>query len=91
MFRLNLHKTLGILLISLSMFSFAQDKAISLSYKNTTIRQVLNDIEKQSGLIFSYNSRLFDDTETITIQLKGVSVDSSIQFLFRNNCKFVFS
>jgi len=67
-----------------SCFTAGQElkKHITLHVENSTLREVLDQIEDQTGLIFSYSSRLIDDQEPVTIHVYDVSIDSLLKVLF---------
>jgi hypothetical protein len=62
---------------------FAQGHTISLSHENQSLRAVLDDIEQQTSLTFSYNNNLFDDDELISIHLQNISFEEAVQVLFK--------
>ncbi|MDA3822048.1 MAG: carboxypeptidase-like regulatory domain-containing protein [Bacteroidales bacterium] len=72
-----------LLLFGMSTSSFGQEKKLTLNHEDASMRTVLNDIEKQSGFIFSYSSRLFEDEERISVQVKDASLEAAIQMVFR--------
>ena len=55
---------------------------ITLYFDERPIREVLDRIEEQSGLSFSYNSRLIDEDELVTIQVSGVTLEEALDKLF---------
>ena len=55
---------------------------ISLHMDQKPMKEVLGQIEEQSGLIFSYNSRLIDDEEEVSIHLDQVSLEEALTTLF---------
>jgi len=48
------------------------------------LREILDEIEIQSGLSFSYNSRLFDDEELESIHVEGKALEEVLTELFRD-------
>ncbi len=61
---------------------YGQNQHITLSFSDSSMRSIMDAIEGQSGLRFSYNSRLFDDNKKISLHLTNVPVDSAIQVMF---------
>lgn len=58
-------------------------KRISLSVKNKPLRQVLKDIEQQTQYVFVYNSNLTSLNETVSIELKDVSIEQAMDALLK--------
>jgi hypothetical protein len=57
---------------------------ITLHCDQQSMKEVLDLIEGQSGLHFSYNSRLIDEDEPVSIHLDRVSLEEALQVLFRD-------
>lgn len=57
---------------------------ITLHMDQRPMEEVMDQIEDQTGLIFSFNSRLIDERESITIHLEMVSLDKALNTLFSN-------
>jgi hypothetical protein len=64
---------------------FAQKAAtpITLHFDQRPIKEVLDRMEELSGLHFSYNSRLIDEEELVSIDLDQVSLEEALETLFR--------
>ena len=58
------------------------ERIVTLQVDNMPLREVLDLVEEQTDLSFSYSSRLFDDQEPVTIHLIRVSLDSALVMLF---------
>jgi len=58
-------------------------RPLSLHFDEKPMRDVLDRIEAQTGLIFSYSTRLIDEQEAVTIHLSDVSLDEALGELFR--------
>lgn len=56
---------------------------ITLHFDQQSMKEVLDRIEEQSGLHFSYNSRLIDEDEPVTIHLDHVSLEEVLHVLFK--------
>lgn len=68
-----------LVLITLSLSSFAQpllQKRISVTAHNTSINEVLNQIETRGGFYFSYNSDLLDGYKKVNVQLDNQTVEA---------------
>lgn len=66
------------------MFLCAQDqpREISINADSLPLEEVLGQVEEQSGLRFSYSSRLLDENETVSIYLDGVSLEEALEEIF---------
>ncbi len=68
------------------LFSFSgvlgQEILVSINCREAEIRDVLDSLEDQTGLIFSYNNRLFDDKERVSLKVDKVPLDEALQLLF---------
>jgi hypothetical protein len=66
--------TIILLLLLASSSLRAQDnsknKLIDISRHNATLRQILDDITAQSGILFAYNTNLIDDQTTLDIKVR---------------------
>ncbi len=58
------------------------DAPITLQADSIPLREILDAIEAQSGLSFSYSSRLFDDHQAFTIHLEGSALKPVLDLLF---------
>ncbi|MCK4747766.1 MAG: carboxypeptidase-like regulatory domain-containing protein, partial [Bacteroidales bacterium] len=76
------------LLLGIPMLLVGQDagtrKVVSLQADRIPLREVLNRIEDQTGLSFSYNSRLFDDRDPVTIHVYREPLDGVLEELFKD-------
>jgi hypothetical protein len=57
---------------------------ITLHMDQRSMKEVLDRIEEQSGLHFSYNSRLIDEEELVSIHLDQASLGEALRILFRD-------
>ncbi len=55
---------------------------ITLQAERVPLREVLDQIEEQTGLSFSYSSRLVDDLEPVSIQVTGEPLEQVLEVLF---------
>ncbi|MEA3461038.1 MAG: TonB-dependent receptor, partial [Bacteroidota bacterium] len=58
-------------------------KPVTLHFDEQPMGEVLDRIEEQSGLSFSYNSRLVDEDEKVSIHLDDVTLEEALTVLFR--------
>ncbi|MFY1005091.1 STN domain-containing protein, partial [Escherichia coli] len=63
-------------LMQVSATGYAQK--ITLSVKNAPLRQVLNEIKKQSGFSFLWDENVIKNTQTISIDVRNVSVKEAM-------------
>lgn len=64
--------------------SFSQSKTFSISRENTSIRDVLREIEDQSGYFFIYNNQFVDVYRKVNIDVKEQSITDLLDKLFAN-------
>jgi hypothetical protein len=55
---------------------------LSLHFDEKPMREVLDRVESQTGLSFSYSSRLIDEQEAVSIHLSQVSLEAVLEELF---------
>ncbi len=55
---------------------------LNLHFEERPMGEVLNRIEQLTGLSFSYNSRLVDEQELISMDLRDASLDEALKALF---------
>ncbi len=58
------------------------DTPLSLQADSVPLREILSSIEKQTGLSFSYSSRLFDDQQPVSIHLEKAALKPALDILF---------
>ena len=81
-FGLKISLLVYLLAVALTLYGQEMEPSITLDLKERPMREVLDRIEEQSGLIFSYNSRLINEEELISIYLEGVSLEEALNLLF---------
>lgn len=59
-----------------------QDLTVSLSATDTPLREIMDDIERQTGLSFAYNSRLLDDRQPVSVTLNRTPLEVAVQEVF---------
>lgn len=70
---------LGMMQVSASVYS--QNPKISFSYKDMTVKEVLNDIEKNTEFRFFYNEDFLDLTRKVTMDGSNQSVEEVLDNL----------
>lgn len=85
MLRPGLNISLLLLLTAISCFVKGQEQEvyITLHAKERPLREVMDLIEQQSGLSFSYSNRLVDDRDTVTIFVSHATLDEALREMFR--------
>lgn len=79
---------ISLFLILLSAFqalagsSYSQNTRLSLNLNNTTIREVLGQIESQSEFYFLYNNQLIDVERKIDLDVKNEKIEKILSTLF---------
>lgn len=61
---------------SLSAVAFAQNECVTLKFRQATVGQVLNEIQRQTRLSFMYNTEQTDRLGRISVDAKNESVSS---------------
>ncbi len=82
---LTMRLTLFLLVISVfSAFSstYAQKTKLDINVQNSTVKDVLNEIETQSEFFFMYNNKQVDVERKVDLDAKSMSVDVVLQQLF---------
>jgi hypothetical protein len=79
--------TLFLLLISLTQViavpSYSQATKINLDLKNSTVKDVLYEIESKSEFYFLFNSRLVDVDRKVDIKVTNEQIDRILDKLFK--------
>ena len=82
---LTMRLTLFLLVISVfSAFSntYAQKTKLDINVQNSTVKDVLNQIETQSEFFFMYNNKQVDVERKIDLDAKATTVDVVLEKLF---------
>lgn len=81
--------TLVLMMICLgnTAISYAQkallQRSITLQVKNVTVRNVLDIVEKQAGLVFSYSNTSIDVNKKVSMSVNNESVKNTLDVLFK--------
>ncbi|MDL2231171.1 DUF3575 domain-containing protein [Porphyromonadaceae bacterium OttesenSCG-928-L07] len=71
------------------LLGFAQESTVSITRERITIREALEEIEKQTGLSFAYNQTQFDDTQEISLFINQTPLNKALdQILNTTNHTF---
>jgi len=62
--------------------TYSQTKALNLKMSNSTVKEVLRNIEDQSEFYFMYSERLVDVTREVSINIEKAKVDEVLDRLF---------
>jgi len=68
--------------LHLSASTFGQN--ITIAEKNTKLEKVLNQIEKQSGYTFWYNTELIKKSPKISLDVKNATLDQALTLCLKN-------
>ncbi len=83
---LKMKLTIFVLLIGIfqgfAVGTYAQMTRLNLNVKNSTIKNVLNQIEEQSEFFFLYNSKLVDVERQVNIEVKNKKISEVLNELF---------
>lgn len=74
-----------ILLFLISIGLNAQSKQISLSAKNTPIKEVLAEIQQKSGYRILYNDEVVADGMKVSVEIKNQSIEKVLEIICAGN------
>lgn len=78
---------LSLLLLVTAMFQFsyaAYAQKVTISYKNTSITTVIQDIEHQTGYSFIYTDEMLIRAKAVTVNLKNAQLQEVLTAVFEN-------
>lgn len=85
---LSMRLTFYVLLLAtiqgLAIDSYAQATKLNLNLSNTTVKQVLSEIEDGSEFYFLYNSKLIDVERKVDVKFKNKKIDEALDLLFND-------
>lgn len=82
--RLTLYALLLAVVHSHAIDGYAQATKLDLTMENTTVKEVLHEIEHISQFRFLYNSKMVDVKRNISVDFKGFTIDRAMDFLFKD-------
>jgi len=62
--------------------SYSQTKLLNLDLKNSTVKEVLQNIEKQSEFVFMYSEKLVDVNRVVSVKVEGEKINDVLNELF---------
>ena len=65
-------------------FGQAVEKRITIDFKNTSVRQIIYELRKQSGMNFMFEDSQIDKMAPRTLQLKNVSIEKALDELLKD-------
>ncbi|SEW45386.1 SusC/RagA family TonB-linked outer membrane protein [Chitinophaga arvensicola] len=85
-YNLRFLKMLIVLLLSAAISAQAQTagKTISLSVKNATLKEVLDKVNKQTGVFFLAPRNLYNDAKPVTLTVANVSLNAFLNQVLAN-------
>jgi TonB-linked SusC/RagA family outer membrane protein len=89
-FNANLKRNKWIIILSLLIFqvvvsfALAQENRISIQVRNQTVRNVMDDIESKTKMVFFYNDTDVDLNRRVSINLQNQTIQKVLDELFRN-------
>ncbi|WP_234347534.1 TonB-dependent receptor [Parabacteroides bouchesdurhonensis] len=81
MFKLRRMLFIVCILTLISAVSFAQTATVDLSFRNTTLKTLLSEIEKQTDYTFMYHNDI-DQEQPVSIQVKNELLETALAKLF---------
>ena len=75
---------LAINVFAISAATFGQGTKLSIDMKNVTVKEVLNEIERQTDLSFIYKSDLINPDKKVSVTASEASVQEILATLFPN-------
>lgn len=92
---LPLKPMLLLLIVALNPFQMQADtlkesEKISISFKDTSLKEIFGEIEKKTGYKFFYSTKAIDDRRQVTINLHDVSVESLVSALLSHSSDLSF-
>lgn len=83
--RLTFYAVLLAVVQSFAVGSYAQATKLNLTMSNTTVRQVLSEIEDVSEFYFLYNSKIVDVERKVSVEIKNQTIDKALDVLFEGS------
>ena len=62
--------------------TYSQTKMLNLDMKNSTVKEVLQNIEEQSEFVFMYSEKLIDVNRKVSIDIKDQKINEVLDELF---------
>jgi TonB-linked SusC/RagA family outer membrane protein len=84
MMRLTLYALILAIAQSYALSGYAQATKLNLNMENSTVREVLLEIENMSEFRFLYNSKMVDVDRTVSVEFNDLTIDKALDRLFKN-------
>ncbi len=71
--------------------SYSQVTKFNLDLKNSTVRQILLEIEEQSEFVFIYRNEVVDVDRNITIDVKNATIEKVLDVILKDDVEYVIN
>jgi TonB-linked SusC/RagA family outer membrane protein len=68
-----------------ALSGYAQATKLNLNMENSTVREVLLEIENMSEFRFLYNSKMVDADREVSVEFKNLTIDKALDRLFKGS------
>ncbi len=82
--RLTLYALILAVAQSYALSGYAQATKLNLNMENSTVREVLLEIENMSEFRFLYNSKMVDVDRDVSVEFKDLTIDKALDRLFKD-------
>ena len=65
------------------------DRKVSLDVKNTSIKSIIVEIEKQTSVVFTYRPKLIKDSKRVTFKIEDATLSEALEELFGPEISFL--
>ena len=92
---LSLKPMLMLLIVSLNAFQIQADtvkkgESISLSFQNTSLKEIFREIEKKTNYKFFYSTKAINETKQVSIALHNAAIETVVSALLGNSTDLSF-
>ena len=92
---LSLKPMVMLLIVSLNAFQIQADtvkkgESISLSFQNTSLKEIFSEIEKKTDYKFFYSTKAINETKKVSITLHNVTIEKVVSALLANSTDLSF-
>ena len=84
-FRMMKLTTLLLTIVCLQVFARVDGQRVTLLVKNADMKEVLRQIQKQTGLNILVNEKVWSEPHKITLKVNNLPVDEVLNLCFKNN------
>lgn len=64
--------------------TYSQSTKLNLKLTNTTVKEILNQIEAESDYVFLYNLNELDESKRVNIDLENASIDEALETVLKD-------